>query len=98
MSATVLQLQETGSALREALETRNWEAVGALDLQCRQALEQAMSDPHCQQDELRERMQELLELYRELIASCQGEQKRISDELIQIQQSKKNAKVYRLFE
>lgn len=98
MSAAVLQLQQSGTALREALQNNDWEAVGALDLQCRQAVEQALSDPHSQAQELREKMHELLELYRDLVASCQAEQKRIADELIDMQQSKKNAKIYQLFD
>ena len=98
MSAAVLQLQQTGTALREALEGQDWAAIGILDIQCREALEQAMSDPHSSTEELREKMQELLDLYRELVASCQAEQKRIADELVHIQQTKKNAKIYQLFE
>ncbi|MCK9238680.1 MAG: flagellar protein FliT [Thiopseudomonas sp.] len=98
MSAVVLQLQQSGTALREALMNKDWEAIGALDLQCRQAVDDALSDPHSPAEELREKMQELLELYRDLVSTCQTEQKRIADELVGIQQSKKNAKIYQLFE
>ncbi len=75
----------------------NWQAVGELDLQCRDAVERAMADPHQQTDELRDRMQELLDLYRELVSACQTEQQRIADELLQINQSKKSAKIYQMF-
>lgn len=98
MNAAVLHLQQSGTALREALENQDWEAIGALDMQCRQAVDQALADPHSAADELREKMQELLDLYRDLVASCQSEQQRIASELVQIQQSKKNAKIYQLFE
>ena len=47
---------------------------------------------------LRDRMQALLDLYRELVDSCSGEQQRIAGELVQLQQSKKRARVYQLFE
>ncbi len=53
--------------------------------------------PHQHGDELRERMQELLDLYRELVSVCQAEQQRIADELRQINQSKQSAKVYQMF-
>src|SRR5690554_4915741 len=98
MNATVKQLEISGQALREALVSKNWEAIGQLDLQCRQAVDNALSDPACQTGELRKKMQDLLELYRELVEICQHEQQRIASELVQIKQSKKNAKVFQLFE
>lgn len=98
MSATVLQLEQTHSALRDALQRADWEAVGRLDLQCRQAVDQALADPHTSAELLRERMQDLLDLYRELVEACSGEQQRIAGELIHLKQSKKQAKVYQLFE
>lgn len=94
---TVEQLQNTSTALRDALVQHNWQAVGELDLQCRDVVERAMADPHQQTDELRDRMQELLDLYRELVSACQTEQQRIADELLQINQSKKSAKIYQMF-
>lgn len=97
MNATVAQLDISGTALRQALLDKDWEAIGELDLQCRQAVDNALSDPACQTEELREKMQNLLDLYRELVEICQTEQQRIAGELVQIKQSKKNAKVYQLF-
>ena len=94
---TVEQLQNTSTALRDALAQHDWQAVGVLDLQCRQAVDSAMADPQQQNDELRERMEELLDLYRELVSVCQVEQQRIADELRQINQSKQSAKVYQMF-
>ncbi len=96
-SSTVEQLQITSSALRNALAQQDWQAVGELDLQCRHAVDSAMADPQQQNDELRERMEELLELYRELVSVCQTEQQRIASELRQINQSKQSAKVYQMF-
>ena len=96
-TSTVEQLQNTSSALRAALLEQDWQAVGQLDLQCRQAVDNAMADPHQDSNELRERMQELLDLYRELVSVCQTEQQRIVDELRQINQSKHSAKVYQMF-
>lgn len=96
-SNTVEQLQNTSTALRDALAQQDWQAVGKLDLQCRQAVDSAMADPHQENDELRERMEELLDLYRELVSVCQAEQQRIADELRQINQFKQGAKVYQMF-
>ncbi len=96
-TSTVEQLQNTSTALRDALTQQDWQAVGELDLQCRQAVDSAMADPHQQTDELRARMQELLDLYRELVSVCQTEQQRIASELRQINQSKQGAKVYQMF-
>ena len=61
------------------------------------SVDSAMSDPHQNSDELRERMQELLDLYHEMVSICQGERQRIADELRQINQSKQSAKVYQMF-
>src|SRR5690554_3557920 len=96
-TSTVEQLQNTSSALRAALQEQDWQAVGQLDLQCRQAVDNAMADPHQDTDELRERMQDLLDLYHEMVSVCQAEQQRIADELRQINQSKHSAKVYQMF-
>ena len=46
---------------------------------------------------VQQRMQELLDLYRELVATCQAEQRRLAGELVQLNQSQQGAKVYQLF-
>ncbi|WP_439859063.1 flagellar protein FliT [Pseudomonas sp. MBLB4136] len=97
MSSTVQRLEDTGSALRNALATRDWAAIGELDLQCRQAVDEAMVEAEQDEGMLRARMQELLDLYRELVSVCQAEQKRLAAEMIQLNQSQQGAKVYQLF-
>lgn len=97
MSSSVQRLQETGSALRTALANKDWTAIGDLDLQCRQAVDEAMVEAVLDEDVLRTRMQELLDLYRELVGVCQAEQQRLANELLQLNQSKQGAKVYQLF-
>ena len=98
MSAAVKRLEETGSALRDALVQQDWTAISVLDLQCRQVVEAAMNGP-LQDDEpaIRQHLQELVDLYRELVTTCQAEQKRVADELIQLNQSQNGAKLYKLF-
>lgn len=97
MSSSVQLLEATGSALRDALARRDWEAIGELDAQCRQAVDEAMVDAVRDESLLRERMQELLDLYRELVLTCQSEQRRLAGELVQLNQSQQGAKVYQLF-
>jgi hypothetical protein len=72
MSSSVPRLEKTGSALRDALAAQDWAAIGELDLQCRQAVDEAMVEVVQDEDVLRARMQELLDLYRELVDVCQS--------------------------
>lgn len=97
MSSSVQLLEATGSALRDALARQDWSAIGELDAQCRQAVDEAMVEAVRDEDVLRERMQELLDLYRELVTLCQAEQRRLAGELVQLNQSQQGAKVYQLF-
>ena len=97
MSQSVKRLELTGSALRSALANQDWAAIGELDLQCRQAVDEAMVEAVTDEETLRLRMQELLDLYRELVTVCQAEQRRLAQELVQLNQSQQGAKVYQLF-
>ncbi|QKE63060.1 flagellar protein FliT [Aquipseudomonas campi] len=97
MSSSVQRLEATGSALRDALARQDWTAIGELDAQCRQAVDEAMVEAVHDEGVLRERMQELLDLYRELVMMCQSEQRRLAGELVQLNQSQQGAKVYQLF-
>lgn len=97
MNASVQRLQDTGIAIRQALSSQDWIAIGELDLQCRQAVEDAMVDAADDDGALRARMQELLDLYKDLVSACQAERQRLAGELIQMNQSQQGAKVYQLF-
>lgn len=97
MNASVKRLEETGSALRDALMQQDWTAISVLDLECREVVEAAMSDPVRDEVAIREHMQSLLSLYRELVSTCQAEQHRIAGELIQLNQAQANAKLYKLY-
>ena len=97
MSSSVQRLEKTGSALRDALAAQDWAVIGELDLQCRQAVDEAMVESVQDEDLLRARMQELLDLYRELVDVCQSEQRRLAGELMQLNQAQQGAKVYQLF-
>ncbi|WP_043310576.1 flagellar protein FliT [Pseudomonas sp. ML96] len=97
MSSSVQLLEATGSALRDALARGDWAAIGELDAQCRQAVDEAMAEAAQDEGLLRERMQDLLNLYRELVLTCQAEQRRLAGELVQLNRSQQGAKVYQLF-
>lgn len=97
MNATVQRLEATGAALREALSRQDWDAIGQLDQLCRQAVDDAMVDALDDTEQLGNRMQDLLVLYRELVTVCQAEQQRVAGELIQLNQAQQGAKVYKLF-
>ena len=97
MNTSVQRLQDTGIAIRQALSSQDWIAIGELDLQCRQAVEDAMVDAADDDGALRARMQELLDLYKDLVCACQAERQRLAGELIQLNQSQQGAKVYQLF-
>lgn len=97
MSSSVQRLEQTGCALRTALATQDWAAIGELDQQCRQAVDEAMLDAVQDEAVLRARMQELLDLYRELVSVCQAQQQRLAGELVQLNQAQQGAKVYQLF-
>lgn len=97
MNASVQRLEATGDALRKALANGDWSMIGELDQQCRQAVEEAMVEPQRDESQLRERMEELLDLYRQLVSACRDEQSRLAGELMQLNQSRQGAKVYQLF-
>lgn len=97
MNMSVKRLEETGSALRNALAQQDWAAIGVLDRQCRQAVDEAMSESERDEVQVRQGMLQLLNLYGELVSACQTERQRIAGELRQFNQARESAKVYQLF-
>ncbi|MDH1559093.1 flagellar protein FliT [Pseudomonas chengduensis] len=97
MSSSVQSLQATRQALCDALANQDWSAIGELDLQCRMAVDAAMFEGQQDEEQLRSSLEQLLDLYRELVGICQGEQRRLAGELLQLNQSHQGAKVYQLF-
>ena len=92
MSALLL-LDQTRGAMYEALRAKDWAAVGQLDVQCRQVVEQVLIE-NADEDAVRSSMQSMLALYNDLVASCQQEKMRVGGELLQLNQSQQAAKVY----
>lgn len=97
MNSPVQRLEQTGTALRVALTNQDWSAIGELDAQCRQAIDEAMVEAVLDEELLRTSMQDLLALYHELVTVCRAEQQRICNELVQLNQTRQGAKVYQMF-
>ncbi|MBS4077801.1 flagellar protein FliT [Pseudomonas rustica] len=97
MSLVLQRIADTRQALVSALADRNWEAVGELDLACRACMEDVMAEASLDEDALRDNLEELLHVYRQLLEVAMGERQAIVDEMSQITQARNAAKVYHLF-
>ena len=91
------RIQETRDALINALAERNWEAIGELDLACRQSVESVLDEAPVDEAILRENLEGLLVVYRMLLEAATGERQQLVDQMSQINQAKNASKVYQLF-
>lgn len=97
MSLVLQRIADTREALVSALAERNWEAIGELDLACRSCMEDVMAEASMDEVALRDNLEELLHVYKELLEVAMGERQAIANEMSQITQAQKAAKVYHLF-
>ncbi|MFJ2689776.1 flagellar protein FliT [Pseudomonas sp. NPDC087336] len=97
MSHVLQRIQQTRVDLAGALAERNWEAIGELDLACRSCMEEVMSEASLDEAALRDNLEELLGVYKQLLEAATGERQAIADEMSQISQAQKATKVYHLF-
>ena len=97
MSLVLQRIADTREALVSALAERNWEAIGELDLACRSCMEDVMAEASLDEVALRDNLEELLFVYKELLEVAMGERQAIANEMSQITQAQKAAKVYHLF-
>lgn len=97
MSLVLQRIADTREALVGALAERNWEAIGELDLACRSCMEDVMAEASLDEVALRDNLEELLHVYKELLEVAMGERQAIANEMSQITQAQKAAKVYHLF-
>ncbi|MFJ4545735.1 flagellar protein FliT [Pseudomonas sp. NPDC088885] len=97
MSLVLQRIADTRQALVSALADRNWEAIGELDLACRSCMEDVMAEASLDEDALRDNLEELLHVYRQLLEVAMGERQAIVEEMSQITQARNAAKVYHLF-
>ena len=97
MSVVLERIEQTREALLSALASRDWEAITALDVSCRLCVDDVLGEVLVNKQVLRSSLGELLAVYRQLIEVASGERQSIVDEMSQITQAKKAAKVYHLF-
>ncbi|MDF0731909.1 flagellar protein FliT [Pseudomonas entomophila] len=97
MSEVIERIEQTREALLAALASRDWDAVGELDLECRLCVEDVLAEALDNEAAVRGSLEELLGVYRRLIEVASGERQSIADEMAQIRQAKNAAKVYHLF-
>ncbi|CAI8739722.1 Flagellar protein FliT [Pseudomonas sp. IT-347P] len=97
MSLVLQRIADTREALVTALGERNWEAIGELDLACRSCMEDVMAEAALDEVALRDNLEELLHVYKDLLEVAMGERQAIANEMSQITQAQKAAKVYHLF-
>lgn len=97
MSAMLERIEQTRDALLGALAGRDWETITELDLRCRVCVEDVLAEASVNEQGVRNSLEELLDVYRQLIDVASGERQAIVDEMAQIRQAKNAAKVYHLF-
>ena len=97
MSLVLQRIELTRDALVGALAERNWEAISELDLACRCCMEDVLSEASVDEAALRDNLEELLGVYKQLLEAATGERQAIADEMSQITQAQNAAKVYHLF-
>ncbi|QHG66282.1 flagellar protein FliT [Pseudomonas putida] len=97
MNDVISRIEQTRQLLLTALEKRDWDAVGELDLECRLRINDVLGEAQGQEADVRDSLEQLLDVYRQLIDVASGERQSIVDEMTQIRQAKNAAKVYHLF-
>lgn len=91
------RFDETREALLAALGARDWDAIGKLDESCRGCIDDMLKAPELDEAVVKARLEDLLQVYRELLDVTMGERQAIADEMTQINQAKNASKVYHLF-
>ncbi|MFJ2980927.1 MULTISPECIES: flagellar protein FliT [unclassified Pseudomonas] len=97
MSDVITRIEQTRQLLLAALASRDWDAVGELDLECRLRINDVLTEAQGQEADVRDSLEQLLDVYRQLIDVASGERQSVVDEMMQIRQAKNAAKVYHLF-
>ena len=97
MSEVIERIEQTREALLAALDSRDWDAIGELDTECRICVDDVLAEASLNEDAVKGSLEQLLGVYRQLIDIASGERQSIVDEMTQIRQAKNAAKVYHLF-
>jgi flagellar protein FliT len=97
MANPLQQLEDTRLAMVTAVTSEDWERIAELDCLCREHVTQAMLSSDTDQQALRVTFEKLLELYAQMLESCQHRRDQLGSELVQLNQAQQGAKVYQLF-
>jgi flagellar protein FliT len=92
------RIEQTRDALVDAMAAEDWQAIGALDIECRACVDSVLhSGVAVDEVQLRSNLEDLLGVYRKLLEVTTGARQAIVDEMTQVNQSHQAAKVYQLF-
>ncbi|POA19151.1 flagellar protein FliT [Pseudomonas sp. FW300-N1A1] len=97
MSPALQRIEQTREALIGALAERNWETISELDVACRACVDDVLSEAPVDEQALRENLESLLAVYKQLLDVAMGERQAIVNEMTQINQAQNATKVYHLF-
>jgi flagellar protein FliT len=92
------RIEQTRHALVDAMAAEDWRAIGTLDMECRACVDSVLEHGAAVDEaQLRSNLEELLGVYRQLLAVTEGARQAIVDEMAQVTQSHNASKVYQLF-
>ncbi|WP_095080155.1 flagellar protein FliT [Pseudomonas sp. Irchel s3h17] len=97
MNPALQRIEQTREALIGALAERNWQTIGELDVACRACVDDVLSEAPLDEQALRENLESLLAVYKQLLEVAMGERQAIVNEMTQINQAQNATKVYHLF-
>ncbi len=91
------QIEITRFALIDAFQKQDWERIGVLDSVCREQVNAVMSGSAEIEEALREQMEALVEVYRQLTEACVRKREAVGEELTRVVKSNQSAKIYKMF-
>ncbi|MFS0826388.1 flagellar protein FliT [Pseudomonas phoenicis] len=97
MNTAIQRFDETRDALLDALDERDWDAIGRLDEACRVCIDDMLTASVVDEVQVKAKLEDLLVVYRNLLEATMGERQAIAEQMSQINQAKSAAKVYHLF-
>jgi len=90
------KIELTRNALQDALANEDWETITALDLECRSCLDRILEEKGVDEQVLRENLEGLLVLYRQLVDATTSARQAIAAQMAQARQGYQAARVYQL--
>ncbi|HHJ1296928.1 MULTISPECIES: hypothetical protein [Pseudomonas] len=91
------RIEDTRQALNEALQARDWGAIGELDLACRAQMDELLHGAVEDEAAVRVNLEALMDVYRQLIHVASDERQSLVEQMTNINQAKQATKVYHLF-